>query len=77
MGLLAGVPLGALVQGKLADVIGLRATVIAATIGLVVCAVIGIVRAHAFRPLDEAVEDETGIGPDLVLEAPPAIAAAD
>ena len=77
MGLLAGVPLGALVQGKLADVIGLRATVIAATIGLVVCSVIGIVRAHAFRPLDEALEDETGVGPDLVLEAPPAIAAAD
>ena len=77
MGLLAGVPLGALLQGKLAEVIGLRVTVVIASGALVVCTLIGIVRAHAFRPLDEALEDETGIGPDLVLDAPPAIAAAD
>jgi hypothetical protein len=34
-------------------------------------------RARGFRPLDEALEDETGFGPDLVLETPPSIAAAD
>jgi MFS family permease len=77
MGLLAGVPLGALLQGTLADVIGLRATVVLATGALVTCTVAGIVRARAFAPLDEALEEQTGRGPDLVLETPPAIAAAD
>lgn len=77
MGLLAGVPIGALLQGKLADVIGLRATVVAATGALVACTLVAIARARAFRPLDEALEVDTGIGPDLVLETPPTIAAAD
>jgi MFS family permease len=77
MGLLAGVPLGALLLGKLADVVGLRATVLAAACALVVCTVVGMIRARGFRPLDEALEDETGFGPDLVLETPPSIAAAD
>lgn len=77
MGLLAGVPLGALLQGNLADLIGLQATVIASAVALAVCAVVGVTRAGGFRPLDEALEDETGVGPDLVLGTPPAIAAAD
>ena len=77
MGLLAGVPLGALIQGKLADVIGLQATAIAAATGLVACAIVGVVKFRGFRPLDEALEVETGRGPDLVLDTPPAIAPAD
>jgi MFS family permease len=77
MGLLAGVPLGALVQGKLAEVIGLQATVIAAAVVLLACAVVGVMRFDGFRPLDEALEEETGRGPDLVIDTPPTIAAAD
>ncbi|HEY8217029.1 MAG TPA: MFS transporter [Acidimicrobiia bacterium] len=77
MGLLAGVPLGALVQGKLAELIGLQATVLAAAAGLLACAIAGIVRFEGFAPLDEAIEVETGRGPDLVLDTPPSIAAAD
>ncbi len=77
MGLLAGVPIGALLQGYLADVIGLRATVVASASALIVGVVIGAVRTDRYRPLDEALEDETGIGPDLVLDAPPTIASAD
>lgn len=77
MGLLAGVPLGALLQGTLASVIGLRATVIGSALLLAACAVAGIVRFSAFRPLDEALEDETGRGPDLVVGTPPSIASTD
>lgn len=77
MGLLAGVPVGALVQGYLADLIGLRATVFASAAALVVAVVFGAVRTQRYAPLDEALEDETGIGPDLVLDAPPTIASAD
>jgi MFS family permease len=77
MGLLAGVPLGALIQGKLAELIGLQATAIAAAAGLLACAVVGVVRFRGFRPLDEALEVETGRGPDLVLDTPPTIAPAD
>ena len=77
MGLLAGVPLGALLQGTLASVIGLRATVLGSAVLLAVCAVVGIVRFSWFRPLDEALEDETGTGPDLMVGSPPSIAGAD
>jgi MFS family permease len=77
MGLLAGVPIGALIEGKLADVIGLQATVMVAAAGLLACAVTGMLRFQGFRPLDEALEVETGRGPDLVLDTPPTIAAAD
>jgi len=77
MGLLGGVPLGALLQGGVADVIGLRATVVASTFALVACVLGGTVRYDRFGPLDEAPEHDTGRGPDLVLEAPPTIATAD
>jgi MFS family permease len=77
MGLLAGVPLGALVQGKLAEVIGLQATVIAAAVALLACALVAAVRFEGFRPLDEALEAGTGRGPDLVLETTPELASAD
>jgi MFS family permease len=77
MGLLAGVPIGALVQGYLADLIGLRATVLVSAGALIVASAIGALRTDRYRPLDEALEDETGFGPDLVLDAPPTIASAD
>jgi MFS family permease len=77
MGLLAGVPLGALIQGYLADLIGLRVTVLVSASALIAAAVFGALRTDRYKPLDEALEDETGIGPDLVLDAPPTIASAD
>ena len=77
MGLLAGVPLGALLQGIVASVIGLRVTVIGSAVLLAGCAVAGIMRFSAFRPLDEALEDVTGTGPDLVFGTPPSIASTD
>ncbi len=77
MGLLAGVPLGALLQGTLASVIGLRTTVLGSAVLLALVAVAGIIKYSWFRPLDEAFEDETGQGPDLVFGAPPSIASAD
>jgi MFS family permease len=77
MGLLAGVPVGALLEGKLAEVIGLQATVVVAALGLVACSVVGMVKFEGFRPLDEALDVETGRGPDLMIDTPPTIAAAD
>lgn len=80
MGLLAGVPLGALVQGNLASAIGLRPTVIAAAVGLVLFTAWLGLRFDRFRPLDEALEDEPGggpPGPELLLDPPPSIAGAD
>lgn len=77
MGLLTGVPLGALVQGTLASVVGLRATVMGSALLLGGCAVVGIVYFSGLRPLDEAFEDETGTGPDLLFGTPPSIASTD
>jgi MFS family permease len=77
MGLLAGVPLGALLQGYVADLIGLRATVLASAALLIAAAVYGALRWDRYRPLDEGLEDETGVGADLLLDAPPTIASAD
>jgi MFS family permease len=77
MGLLAGVPLGALVQGSLADLIGLRATVAVSAVLLIAVGLFASIRTDRYRPLDEGIEDETGTGPDLVLDTPPTMAAAD
>jgi MFS family permease len=64
MGLMAGVPLGALVQGKLAEVVGLRPTVVGAGLALVAFSVFALVHWHAMRPLDESLADE----PDALSE---------
>ncbi|HUV09996.1 MAG TPA: MFS transporter [Acidimicrobiia bacterium] len=77
MGLLAGVPLGSLLQGTLASLVGLRATVLGFGALLVGWTFFAIVRYEHFHPLDEALEDETGRGPDLVIGSPPSIASAD
>jgi len=77
MGLLAGVPLGSLLQGTIASVIGLRATVLGSAALLGAWTFLAIARYERFRPLDEAIEDETGRGPDIVFGAPPSIASAD
>ncbi len=75
MGLLAGVPLGALLQGKLASIVGLRATVVGAALILGVLALAVAATRDGFRPLDEVIDDEPGT--DLLLSAPPSIASAD
>lgn len=77
MGLMAGVPLGALLQGAVADEVGLRITVVGSGLALVACVLAGTLRYDRFGPLDESVEQDTGRGLDLVLEAPPSIASAD
>jgi MFS family permease len=75
MGLLAGVPLGALLQGKLASIVGLRETVFGAAVLLGALAVAVALTRDGFRPLDEEIQDEPGT--DLLLNAPPSIASAD
>jgi MFS family permease len=78
MGLLAGVPLGALLEGNLAELVGLRATVVGAAVGLVLSFALLAVRFDRFRPLDEALDSETVTkGPALLIDTPPAIAGAD
>ncbi len=77
MGLLAGVPLGSLLQGTIASGIGLRPTVIGSAALLAIWTVVAIGRYQRFHPLDEALEDVTGRGPDLMIGSPPSIASAD
>lgn len=76
MGLLAGVPLGALLGGVLADMIGLRATVIAGGAALAVFLVIVLLAFHAMAPLDETIETEQ-VRADPLLAAQPELAGAD
>jgi MFS family permease len=75
MGLLAGVPLGALTAGAMAEVIGLRATVIAGGTALATFLLIAVVVFHGMRPLDETIEHE--VHADPLLAAQPELAGAD
>jgi MFS family permease len=75
MGLLAGVPLGALLQGKLASIVGLRETVLGAAVILLALTLAVLLTRDGFRPLDEEIVDEPGT--DLLLSTPPAVASAD
>jgi MFS family permease len=70
MGLLAGVPVGALIEGRLADLVGLRQTVALAGAALVAYAVFAVVRFGGMAALDEALETE--VLPPVVLEGSPA-----
>lgn len=58
MGLLAGVPLGALAEGRLADVIGLRPTTAIAGGCMALYTAFALIRYRGLAPLDESVEDE-------------------
>jgi MFS family permease len=77
MGLLAGVPLGALLGGVLADVIGLRATIVGGGSVLAIFALIALVVFDAMRPLDESLEETERIRSDALLTNQPYIAGAD
>lgn len=74
MGLLAGVPLGALLQGELASVVGLRATVLGAAVVLGTLVVVAAARPGGLRALDEP---EETVGTDLLIDPPPSMAGAD
>ena len=74
MALLAGVPLGALTAGALADSVGLRATVISGGTVIIAFAVLAFVAFEAMQPLDEALEV---VHSDALLTNQPAIAGAD
>jgi MFS family permease len=74
MGLLAGVPLGALVGGALAEGIGLRATIIAGGSLLIGFAALAVAKFDAMQALDETVEP---VHTDPLLTNQPAIAGAD
>ena len=74
MGLLAGVPLGALTGGALAEGIGLRATIIIGGSALVVFAMLAVARFQSMRPLDEESEP---VHTDPLLTNQPTIAGAD
>jgi MFS family permease len=76
MGLLAGVPLGALAGGALAEAIGLRATIIAGGAVLVAFAALTVLIFGAMRPLDETIETER-VRTDPLLAAPPELTGAD
>src|SRR5439155_8726508 len=58
MGLLAGVPIGALVLGSIADAAGLRQMTLACGVLLFAVAAVGIVRFNGMAPVDEALETE-------------------
>ena len=77
MGLLAGVPLGALAEGLLASWIGLAPTMVLAGLALLVWGVVAIFRFDSLRSLDESLEIETGTAPDLIVGTPPSIASLD
>jgi MFS family permease len=63
MGLLVGVPIGALAIGAISDPLGLRPTTIACGAALLAVTVFTVVRFRGLAPLDEALEDEfVGIG---------------
>jgi MFS family permease len=52
MGLLAGLPVGALVEGRLGDLIGLRPTVVASAVAMFAFVVLAVVSFHGLRAID-------------------------
>jgi MFS family permease len=75
MGLLAGVPFGALVGGAVSESVGLRATVIGGASVILAFAALARVTFDALRPLDETVAAEVHV--DALLTSQPTIAGAD
>ena len=63
MGLLAGVPLGALLGGAVAESVGLRETVIGGGAVLGAFAVVAVIAYNGMRPLDEGLDDVAGRHP--------------
>jgi len=72
--LLLGVPVGALLQGKAAQLVDLRAVVVASGVLLLAFGVSTMVRYRGLRPLDESL---TEVHADGLTAVPPAVAGAD
>ncbi|MBM3671778.1 MAG: MFS transporter [Actinobacteria bacterium] len=77
MGLLAGVPLGALTGGAVADGIGLRATIIGGASAILAFAIVARVTFAAMGPLDETVPTASPVHADPLLTNQPTIPGAD
>jgi MFS family permease len=77
MGLLGGVPFGALTQSAIAEAIGLRATVIGAALVLAGFVVVVITRFDALRPLDETLESALDVHTEALLTNQPAATAVE
>ena len=76
MGLLAGLPIGALVEGRLGDVIGLRPTVVASAVALLAYVVLAVVSFHRLRAIDRDLIGDDADAIDETAEAAPAAQAA-
>jgi MFS family permease len=74
MCLLAGVPFGALILGKLADLVGLGESIIAFSVALELCVAAAVVGLGGLRAIDEVRRDLVHTDPLLV---PPDIVGAD
>ena len=77
MGLLAGVPLGALLAGAVAEVVGLRATVIGGGVLLLAFTAFAFSMFDRMTPLDETLEETERVRTDALLTNQPAIAGVD
>jgi MFS family permease len=62
MGLMAGVPIGALIEGKVAELVGLRAAVMGAGLVQVAFAAVAALVGPGFKALDEDVTAENSWG---------------
>ncbi|HZP29285.1 MAG TPA: MFS transporter [Acidimicrobiia bacterium] len=74
MCLLAGVPFGALILGKLASVVGLGESIVGFGVALELCVVVAVVRLGALRAIDQVRRDLVHTDPLLV---PPDVLGAD
>jgi len=72
--LLLGVPLGALIQGQVAEMASLRSVIVGSGVLLLAYAVVTMVRFPRLRPLDESLIE---VRPDGFSSVPPAVAGAD
>lgn len=77
MGLLAGVPLGALIGGTVAEFTGLRATVIGGGTVVLAFAVFAALVFDAMQPLNESIDGGEPVHADALLTTQPTIAGAD
>jgi len=59
MGLMTGVPIGALIEGRVAELAGLRAAVVGAGLVQLAFGAAAVLSGYGFRALDEDVADET------------------
>ncbi len=74
MGLMAGVPLGALTGGAISELVGLRATVIGGGSIIFAFALFAVFIFDAMEPLNESIDKGVPVHADALLTSQPAIA---